>query len=210
MKLRYLGHSCFEITTAKGVKIVTDPYQGVGYELEKGLQADIVTLSHGHFDHNYAAGVRAPIVIENLDGYRNGEITIEGVACYHDERQGALRGKNIAYKISADGFTVCHMGDIGEECSQSLVERLGKIDILLIPVGGTYTVDAGGAKKYADALQPKVLIPMHYKPLDGSLDITGIEPFLRLYERGEITPIPSGVLNLDGKTKGIFYMERVK
>ncbi len=214
MKIRYLGHSCFEIASKKGSVIVTDPYRDVGYSMPKGLKADILTVSHRHFDHNYTQGVEANLLFYGFVGERkverNGEcIKIRGISSYHDPEQGALRGKNVIYIIEVDGVTLCHMGDIGEECSPSLVEKIGKIDCLFIPVGGTYTVDATGAKKYVDALSPKVVFPMHYKPKDGSLDITDASSFLALYE-GNYASALDGEIVLDKGDKGMIYMERVK
>ena len=170
MKIRYLGHSCFEFTMGNEVKVVTDPYTKVGYELVAGLTADVVTVSHSHFDHNYTQAVDCKLVLTDAGAQSIQGIEFLGVNSYHDSKRGALRGKNVIFKMKLDGITVCHMGDIGEECTKEMVEKIGKIDVLLIPVGGTYTVDALGAKKYADALQPKVIIPMHYKPEDGALD----------------------------------------
>ncbi len=210
MKIRYLGHSCFEITTKTGVKIITDPFQRVGYELPKGLRADIVTVSHGHFDHNYTDSVSAQTVLTTTEGYEKDGVAIYGIPSYHDDKKGTLRGRNIVYIIKADGLTLCHMGDIGEPCNASLVEQIGGVDALLVPVGGKYTVDSLGAKAYADAIAPKTVIPMHYRPVDGSLDIAEIEPFLALYGEESITRIKEGEAELDENTQGVLYMERVR
>ena len=210
MKIRYLGHSCFEFTMGNEVKVVTDPYTKVGYELVAGLTADVVTVSHSHFDHNYTQAVDCKLVLTDAGAQSIQGIEFLGVNSYHDSKRGALRGKNVIFKMKLDGITVCHMGDIGEECTNEMVEKIGKIDVLLIPVGGTYTVDALGAKKYADALQPKVIIPMHYKPEDGALDIDGIETFLKQYPAQQIKCIENGVAKLDKQTSGIIYMKRVK
>ncbi len=210
MKIRYLGHSCFEITSKEGTVVITDPYQGVGYSLPDGLTADIVTLSHDHFDHNYAQAIQAKRVISTVTDYKAETIEIHGISSYHDGEKGKLRGKNIIYKITMDGITLCHMGDIGEECTPSLVEKIGEVDVLFVPVGGTYTVDAVGAKKYSKALTPDAVIPMHYRPIDGNLDIAGIQPFFALSIGENIIPVLDGVIELDGTQTGIIYMERVK
>ena len=112
--------------------------------------------------------------------------------------------------MQIDGLSLCHMGDIGEECSENLAKELGEVDVLFIPVGGTYTVDSLGAKKYIDRLQPKVVIPMHYKPEDGALDIAPIHSFLSLYSSKDIQFVKDGVLEIDQQTRGIFYLERAK
>lgn len=210
MKIRYLGHSCFEFVSKEGVKVITDPYTKVGYELPNGLFADVLTLSHGHFDHNYAQAVKSKRTLTKAQKYLFDGIEIEGIESYHDPKMGALRGGNVIFKITVDGITLCHMGDIGEECSIDLVEKIGKVDVLLIPVGGTYTVDALGAKKYIEAINPKAVIPMHYRPLDGALDIAGIQPFFDLYKGEPIQKVLDGVFELDEGTNGIIYMERVK
>ncbi len=182
MKIEYLGHSAFRFTFANGKTLLTDPYTRVGYELPKALTADIVTVSHGHFDHNYTAAIQGKFtLVDKPQAYTFDGITVRGVLCKHDNQGGTLRGENIAFVIQADGVTVCHMGDIGEEVRQEFIERLGEIDVLLIPVGGTYTVDYLGAKAYIDAIQPKLVIPMHYRPKDGAIDVSNEKPFLDLY-----------------------------
>ncbi len=210
MQIRYLGHSCFEFISKDGKRIITDPYTKVGYELPQGLYADVLTLSHAHFDHNYAQAVKSKVILTEAKNYLIDGIEVEGIECYHDPKMGALRGKNIIYKIIVDGISLCHMGDIGEECSLELVEKIGKVDVLLIPVGGTYTVDSLGAKKYIEKIKPKTVIPMHYKPLDGALDITGIQPFMDLFKDEPIKKVLDGVTEINFDTNGIIYMERVK
>ncbi len=205
--IEYLGHCCFSITASDGRKILTDPYQGVGYELPKGLRADIVTVSHGHFDHNYVDGVACKLVLSEPQCYELEGITVVGIESYHDGEKGRLRGKNIVYIFTVDGITVCHLGDIGEEVTPALVEKIGKIDVLLVPVGGKYTVDAAGAYAYVKALGARVVIPMHYKPADGSLDIASVQPFLSLCKR--YTPAQNE-LQIEKSTQGIYYMERAK
>ncbi len=207
MKIRYLGHSCFEITCNSGKKIITDPYRGVGYELPQGLCADIVTVSHGHFDHAYTQGVHARQIVDSSAGYADEGVTITGIDSYHDGKQGVLRGNNIIFKINADGVTLCHMGDIGEEYSSALMKKIGEVDILLLPVGGTYTVDAQGAKRYVDGIQPKAVIPMHYRPKDGSLDIADCASFLKLFD-GECVLRCGNEVEITDFTHGILYMER--
>ena len=209
MQIRYLGHSCFEITSKAGKSIITDPYTKVGYELPKGLYADVVTTSHAHFDHNYTQAIDCNLIINEAKSYCIDGIEIVGIESYHDTERGALRGKNIIYNITIDGIVLCHMGDIGEACSQALVEKIGKVDVLLIPVGGRYTVDALEAKEYIDKINPKVVIPMHYKPHDGALDIAEIQPFLDIFEGQVITMVVVGSTEIDANTSGIIYMERV-
>lgn len=182
MQIEYFGHSCFRITAQNGVRIVTDPYVKVGYSLPTGLQADVVTISHGHFDHNYVEGVQTHCVWDKEDAYALQGITATTIATDHDEQGGRLRGKNLLFKFFIDGMTVCHFGDLGQPCTPALCEKIGKIDVALLPIGGTYTIDAKQAQAYIEALQPHVVIPMHYRPKDGTIDISSPEEFLRLFE----------------------------
>lgn len=210
MKIEYLGHSCFRITAKNGTKIVTDPYTGVGYELPPDLQANIVTVSHAHFDHNYLDGVQGvEKIISEIRVREEKEILFEGILTDHDPKNGTLRGRNTVFKITTDGITVCHLGDLGEPYSPKLIEKIGKIDILLIPVGGNYTIDAKQALAYIHAINPAIAIPMHYRPQDGTIDIAEAEEFLKLCqeyiiikEKGVYEPTDFG-----SETK-IVFMER--
>ena len=211
MKIEYFGHSCFRITFKNGTKIVTDPYTGVGYELPSNLQADIVTVSHGHFDHNYLDGVQGvEKIISEIGTKEEKGILFEGIMTDHDPKNGTLRGKNTVFKITADGIKICHLGDLGEPYSPKLIEKIGKIDILLIPVGGNYTIDAKQALAYIRAINPAIAIPMHYRPQDGTIDIAEAETFLKLCD-GYVTTKEKGVYeptDFRSKTK-IVFMERV-
>ena len=213
MTIKYFGHSCFEWTTQDGTKIVTDPFTKVGYELPKGIVADIVTLSHAHFDHNYLDGLGGYGEVLKNAGERilNG-IRFIGIDTWHDPQEGKLRGKNVVFKATADGMTLCHLGDLGESCSQSLVDKIGKIDVLFLPIGGTYTLDHEQAFEYVERLAPKIVIPMHYRPKDGVLDIQDATPFLNLCEEKEVVYVAGEteitVEDLQKARKKIIYMER--
>lgn len=214
MKIRYLGHSCFQITAKSGTTILTDPYTKVGYELPMNLWTDIITVSHAHFDHNYTQATHGKVVINKTGKYSFNHVHITGIKSWHDEQQGALRGENIIFKMKIDGMTVCHLGDLGEPCTAELLEAIGNVDILLLPIGGTYTIDAMQAKEYADRLAPKKIIPMHFRPTDGTLDIAMENDFLTLYQAEEIEKVSNGEIhfeleNLDTGKK-IIFMERVK
>ena len=212
MKITYLGHSCFHIESNAGTSIVTDPYTGVGYELPAGLTADAVTVSHGHFDHNYSSAVQTKQIISALGKHTVKDIDVAGIATWHDPKQGALRGSNIVFKMQIDGISVCHLGDLGESCSAGILEKIGKVDVLLIPVGGTYTIDAVQAKEYVQKIAPKCVIPMHYRPEDGALDITDCAPFLSLFNESIIRIVKEGEMEITSgnltKDMQIIYMER--
>ena len=180
MKIRYIGHSCFLFETHAGTRVAIDPFDGIGWSMPR-IRADYVCCTHGHFDHSYTHGVEGFREIIASEGeHRCGGIKIVGIPSFHDDAGGARRGKNIIYKLSADGATVCHMGDIGQAPSEELLAAIGSPDVLLIPVGGTYTVDAAGAFAYVRAIRPKVTVPIHYKTEDCTLDIAPADEFLSL------------------------------
>ena len=183
MYIEYLGHSAFLLSYKNGIRIVTDPYTRVGYEMPKGITADIVTVSHHHFDHDYIAGVDGEkTVISTTESYTFGDVQIKGIESYHDDKKGEKRGANVAYILKGDKITLCHLGDLGEPLNPELVKAIGKVDILCIPVGGNYTIDAKQAKAYIDAVCPSAVIPMHYKPIEGGIDIAPLSEFLRLFK----------------------------
>ncbi len=183
MKIKWLGHSSFLLTESTGISVLTDPFdpQMVGYDYASRT-ADVVTVSHGHADHNYLSAVKHKALYDEQGKFEYNGIHIVGVPSFHDDCDGKLRGKNVIFKFRMDGVNICHMGDIGEPCSPELIERLLPVNVLLIPVGGTYTVDAEGAKEYVDRLMPDIVIPMHYKLKHCELDIDKVEPFLRLFD----------------------------
>ncbi len=211
MKIQYFGHSCFILTSNSGTSVITDPFTRVGYELPKGLVADVATISHAHFDHNYTQAIACEKIVNEVGVFYFNDVEILGVHSYHDSQKGVLRGENVIFKIKMDGLTFCHLGDLGEECNAELIAKIGHVDVLLIPVGGTYTIDAPQAMKYIESLRPILTIPMHYKPVDGSLDITGVEPFLGLCSLQNIEHIVGSMdLDISKHVKPILYMERMK
>lgn len=183
MKIEYLGHSCFKLTESTGTSIVCDPYSDeIGYAMRK-VSADAVTVSHGHYDHNAVQNVDgAPILING--GQNNGlaGVEINSIKSFHDTSRGKKRGENTIFKFRMDGIDVCHLGDLGEECSSALIDELLPVNVLLIPVGGTYTIDAEMAKEYVDRIMPEVVIPMHYRDKGCKLDIDKVDAFLNLFD----------------------------
>ena len=181
MKIRYLGHSCFFLADGAGTSIVTDPYSGIGFPIPKVL-ASGVTVSHQHFDHNNISAVGGnPVVFDREGSFRLGNVNFSAVTSFHDEVKGLKRGKNLIFKLNMDGLNICHLGDLGEDCSQTLVEKISPVDILLVPVGGNYTIDAVRAKEYVDCLNPKIVIPMHYKVPGLKVDVAPVDGFLSLF-----------------------------
>ncbi len=197
MKLKWLGHSSFLLVASDGTSVVTDPYSGIGMAFPS-VRADAVTVSHSHTDHNNVKGVGGdPKVFSTSGEHRIGSVGIYCFEASHDERGGARRGKTLVTLFEIDGHKVCHMGDIGEPCSELVANKIGHVDILLIPVGGTYTVTAEGAKEYVRRLAPNVVIPMHYKEGGCTLDIQGVDSFAALFNVEDVVCVRSDELNED-------------
>jgi L-ascorbate metabolism protein UlaG (beta-lactamase superfamily) len=171
MIITYHGHSCFKLRGKNGAA-VTDPYDDyVGFSLPS-LSADVVTISHDHQDHNQAERISGtarrgnPFVIRHLGEYEVEGISVFGIKSYHDDKGGKERGPNSIFTLLIDDVRVCHLGDLGHELTEEMVEEIGIIDVLFVPVGGTFTIDAKQAVAAARALEPGVVIPMHYKTAD--------------------------------------------
>ena len=179
MRITWFGHACFGLVSDSGITIITDPFdETVGYKLPD-VQADIVTVSHQHFDHNYVKGVSGnPEVVSEAGDYRIKGIPIKGVKSYHDDQGGSKRGINIVYVFEIDGVRVCHLGDLGHVLAREQVEQIGAVDVLLVPVGGTYTIDASAATSVVSSLKPSIAIPMHYKTDRINFPIEGVDEFL--------------------------------
>ena len=181
MKIKWLGHASFLVTSNNGIKVITDPYEpilGMNYK-PIDESADIVTVSHGHGDHNNVAAVQGnPPVIDESTPVEVKGIKFRGIDTYHDDSGGSERGPNIIFCFDVDGVNVCHLGDLGHDLDDETIEKLGPVDILFIPVGGTYTIDADQAWKLVQKIKPRITVPMHYKIEGLSLPITGIDLFL--------------------------------
>ena len=184
MKIKFLGHAAFLITTGDGTKIVTDPYEpgGFGGSIAHGPldePADFVVISHEHADHNYVKMVPGnPVVIKGPGEQTHAGIVFRTLSAHHDTSRGAERGQNIVRVIEADGMTVCHLGDLGHPLSPEDATALGSIDVLMVPVGGTFTIDAKGATAVLNRIRPRIAIPMHYRTQKVSLNIGPVDAFL--------------------------------
>ncbi len=183
MTITWLGHSCFKIQD-KEVTIVTDPYDSsVGFKLPR-LSADIVTVSHNHYDHNNTAAVRGtsekgPFIISSPGEYEIKGVFVYGIPSWHDKNEGRERGENIICRIEIDGISVAHLGDLGHTLDEEQITKLEGVDILLIPVGGVYTVGAREAVEIINQIEPRIVIPMHYKIPGLKLDIDPVDKFLK-------------------------------
>lgn len=182
MLIEWIGHSCFYITTKDGKTIMIDPYDNtIGLKVPEKT-SDILLITHDHFDHynhEYVDGLKhGYTLIKEAGDYIVCGIKIKGIDLFHDEQEGKLRGKTLAFLIEADGMRLLHMGDVGAMPPDSFFETVGKIDILMIPIGGTYTVDAKGALNIMDRIHANITIPMHYLTPGLKLDIAGSHDFL--------------------------------
>ena len=167
MKVKWLGHACFLLTSEAGVRILTDPYTpgafGLGYR-PPAETAEIVTVSHDHADHNNAAAVQGkPEVVRGAGVHKVKGVEIKGVGTSHDDTSGSQRGPNTVFCFTLDGVRVCHLGDLGHDLAAGALAEIGPVDVLLIPVGGNFTIDAEIAGRVADRIAAKVVIPMHFQ-----------------------------------------------
>ncbi len=181
MLIEWYGHSCFRITLESKTKIVIDPFDNtVGFAQPK-LEADIVLISHHHFDHDCLDMVKGNYkTIDKPGEYDFNDVVIKGFESFHDKKSGAQRGKNNIFTINAEGVALCHMGDLGEVPDKNLYEKIGTVDILMIPVGGVFTIDASEAFEITEHMRPNITLPMHYKTMHTKINIDGIFNFLEL------------------------------
>ena len=185
-----MGHSCFRIRGSQAV-IITDPFPpGLGYTLGKQT-ADIVTISHAHPSHSYDQGINNQHrVVKGPGEYEISGVLILGITTYHDAVKGQSKGKNTAYLMEIDGLTVCHLGDIGHIIDDEQVEELGNVDILMLPVGGVSTINASMAAQTVRKVEPRVVIPMHYKTPQTSRDLEPVDDFIKEMGQTQIEPRP--------------------
>lgn len=182
MKIKWNGHSSFTITADDGTVLVTDPYDPNGYggvlKYDQVTdRADAALISHDHADHNYAEGLSgSPQVLKGSGRVSN--IQVKGIDTYHDESEGSERGTNTVFLFAVDGINVCFVGDLGHQLSAEQVDAIGPVDLLLLPVGGTFTVDADGAKNVVQALNAGIVIPMHFKTDKCGFPIATVDGFL--------------------------------
>jgi L-ascorbate metabolism protein UlaG (beta-lactamase superfamily) len=183
MKIKWNGHASFTITADDGTVLVTDPYDPSGYGGvlkydQVGDRADGALISHDHADHNYAQGLSGSPQVLNGSGQVKA-IQVKGIDTSHDESDGSERGPNVVFSFVVDGISVCFLGDLGHQLSQEHIAAIGSVDLLLIPVGGAFTVDAGGATKVVETLGAKLVIPMHFKTDKCDLPIAEVDDFLK-------------------------------
>lgn len=180
MKIKWLGHASFLITADDGTRIITDPYEtGEGLKYGEITEAaDIVTVSHEHGDHNNAAAVKGnPQVVRDTTTVKG--ISIKAVPTAHDDKGGGERGPNIVFCFQVDGVRVVHLGDLGHLLTDNQVVEIGKVHVLLVPVGGNFTIDARTAGEVCEQVRTRVIIPMHYKTDKCLFPIGGLDEFIK-------------------------------
>ena len=178
MKIRWIGHASFHIETSNGLRIRTDPYDGIGLPLSE-LPADVVTVSHEHRDHSSVLTVPGnPVVLRGPvhEVIRNAKF--RGIETFHDDVRGAKRGANTVFVMIMDGLTVVHLGDLGDLLTHAQVDALGEVDVLCIPVGGNYTLDAAKATELIAEIEPTIVLPMHYRTPGLTVKIDTLDAFL--------------------------------
>ena len=183
LRIRWHGHSCFEIKN--GNTLVIDPHDGksIGIKVPQA-EADVVLITHDHYDHNSYKTVET----KGAKIIRGGNRTVHGIkiqslTAFHDEEKGKKRGEINIYKILVESLQLCHVGDLGHLLDEMTIRKIGDVDILFVPVGGTFTIDAGQAMTMIDAVHPRVAVPMHYKIGGLSLPIDRVTSFLDLAEK---------------------------
>jgi len=181
MTITWFGHSCFRIESKEG-SVLIDPFsKDIGLKPPR-IRDDLVLVTHNHNDHNNLEGVdsQTTMVINGPGEYEKNGIYVRGILSYHDKDQGKERGLNTIYVIRAEDMVICHMGDFGQSAfEKNQLDEIGSVDILMIPVGGTYTIDYKEAVKAVGQIEPKVVIPMHYKLKDLKMDIDGSDKFIK-------------------------------
>ena len=200
VEITYLGHSSFKIK-GKTAVVVTDPFDEKCGKFPRDLTADIVTVSHDHFDHNATKLLSSSFFVRGPGEYEVGGVSVVGVHSWHDDKSGAERGPNTIYVIEIEGLRLVHLGDLGHKLDQEQLDEMGPIDVVMVPVGGEYTIDAKTAAEVTRQVDPWVVIPMHYQQegLDKSAfgQLAGGGGFLAEMGKSEIQPVAKYVITAD-------------
>lgn len=193
-KIYWAGQSCFQISVSNSrdhsADIVIDPFdEEIGLKLPN-LSADILLVSHNHHDHNNVKGVKGtPFVIEGPGEYEVKEIFIQGIPSFHDDKEGKERGQNTIYLIEAEDMKFCHLGDLGQkQLTDEQLEKIDGVDVLMIPVGGEFTIDSSSAQKIISQIEPKIVIPMHYALPKLKVKLDDVAKFLKTMGKNSIVP----------------------
>ncbi|ACO85354.1 MBL fold metallo-hydrolase [Clostridium botulinum] len=200
MKIKWLGHSCFILESDTKTTIITDPYEpSIGIH-RMDYASDICTISHNHFDHNFKDELNKNcIIIDTPIEYKYEDLKIKGFKSYHDKLNGLKRGSNIIFKFNIDGFNICHLGDLGHLLPKNFIYNLGPIDVLLVPIGGNYTLNGKEAAALCKNLNSHIVIPMHFGLNNIKIKLDGIEDFLIHMDKN--LEIGSNIITLENNIK---------
>lgn len=178
MRITWHGHSCFEIKNA--ISLVIDPHDGKSIGIKPPVvRGDVVLVTHEHFDHNCVRIVKGdPAVVREPGEHMVKGLRIIGLPTFHDHESGSKRGRNIIYSFVFDGIRICHCGDLGHMLSKEQIRTIGPVDVLFVPVGGTFTLDLAEVKELISIMEPRIVVPMHYRWGSLSISVQTIEPFL--------------------------------
>lgn len=190
MKVRWFGQAAFLLESVGGTTFVTDPYADtIGYPPLR-VAADYVTKSHDHDDHANVGAVKgAKRVFDQVGEYQAGDVTVKATLTPHDDVGGTKRGPNLVFTFDDGDIRLCHLGDLGAPLTPEQLASIGKVDVVCVPVGGIYTVDAGGAVKVCDQLKPGLIIPMHYRTETLIYRLAPVEPFINAIGGAEQLPV---------------------
>ena len=212
MLLQYYGHSLFTLTTERGETLATDPYGDLYQYPKRRLRAQLCTVSHHHFDHDDLGAFESkPLVLDTPGAYTSPQgVKLTGVPTWHDHHQGAHRGPNLVFVLEAEGLRVVHCGDLGHVPTREQARAIGKPDVLLLPVGGNYTINGQEALETVRLLKPRVFIPMHYRTAyNPEMAVEPLSSFLALTEGP--APAPAALLRLTAQDisqrEGLMVME---
>jgi len=196
MQIFWHGQSCFQIISNQRkngqVNIVIDPYsEDFGLKVPK-LEADVLLVSHQHHDHNNVKAVGGnPFLIQGPGEYEIKEVFVQGIPAFHDSSSGKERGTNTIYTIEAEDLKLCHLGDLGQkELTPEQIEKIGGVDILMIPVGGVFTISAKEAVKIMSQIEPSIIIPMHYQLPKLRIKLDGIDKFFKVMGIKKLESLP--------------------
>ncbi|MFA7341735.1 MAG: MBL fold metallo-hydrolase [Candidatus Methanomethylophilaceae archaeon] len=212
MRIAWHGHSCFEFTD--GLSVVVDPHDGrsIGI-MPPSVRADLVLMTHDHYDHNAARAIRGvhKDFMEKAGEFEYGGIRFLGIPTHHDESRGAKRGRNTVYRFQMEGIVFCHCGDLGHMPDDFFFHQLGKVDVLMVPTGGGFTLEIGKVMQLIERINPKIVVPMHYRVGGLSIAIDGLDSFLshapddRVYHVGNVVELYADDL-MEGTEYWIFSL----
>ncbi len=209
-KIQWAGQSCFQISVSNSrdhsADIVIDPFDEETGLKVPNFSADIAMVTHGHHDHNNVKALKGdPFVVDGPGEYEVKGVFIQGIPSFHDDSEGKERGKNTIYVIEAEGIKFCHLGDLGQkQLTDEQLEKIDGVDVLMIPVGGEYTINSSGAQKIISQIEPLVVIPMHYAlpKLNTKIKLDGVDKFLKTMGKNLVTPIDKFIVKSSTLSKG--------